>query len=133
MKDPERVPNLARLRRLALLSAAAALLGGYLFWRQIDGFAGMGWIGVLIVLTLTIILYSLCFVFAVMAFENTLERYIVSDKFRRKNKWIDVETETRSSSNAAIDRWVQHYVFTRTLFAMGILPLLACIYLFWIV
>ncbi|MEM6535020.1 MAG: hypothetical protein AAGA24_06830 [Pseudomonadota bacterium] len=132
MDEGQRAPNVKRLRMVALSAAFTALLGGLAFWLQIEAGGGMGWVGWLIIATLTMIIYGISFFVGVRAFENTLEQFIVSDTFKKKNKWIDVETETRISQDRQTDMWVKHYVFARTMLAMGILPLLACIYLFWI-
>lgn len=131
MDEQMREPNRGRLWGIVIAAGLIAAVSGAAFWLQIESGGGMGWIGYVIVATLTVIIYAICFYFAVITFENTLEGYIVSDTFKRKNKWIDVETETRSSDDAKIDAWVKHYVFARQFFAIGILPLLACIYLFW--
>ncbi|MEQ3745279.1 MAG: hypothetical protein ABNH53_03490 [Henriciella sp.] len=131
MTDTAKTPNRSRLWGIVTGAAILALLGGLAFWFQIQAGGGMGWVGWLITATLTTIIYGMFFYFGCLMFENTLEQFIVSDTFKRKNKWLDVETKTRSSDDAKTDIWVKHYIFTRTMFAIGILPLLACIYLFW--
>lgn len=130
MADRSEKPNIKRLQQIAVAAIAIALLGSYLFWRQIQT-GNMGWVGILICATLALIIYAISFYIGVMSFERKLEGYIVSDTFKKKNDWVDVETETRSSDDASIDAWVKHYVFTRAIFAMGILPLIASIYIFW--
>lgn len=124
-------PDLKKLKKIAFGAMAVALLGGFPFWQQLDN-GDIGWIGLLICGTLTVIIYGAAFYIGCLLFENTLEQYIESDTFKRKNKWVDVETKTRPSDDTAIDTWVTHYVFARTMLAIGILPLLACIYLFFI-
>jgi len=104
---------------------------GFAFWNQIEAGGGMGWVGWLIVIMLAIITYSISFYFGHRFFENSLDQYIVSDTFKKKHGWIDLETESRDSGDAKVDGWVTHYKFIRTMFAMGLLPLIACIYLFW--
>lgn len=132
MQQSHRTPNRRRLYGLSLFALGVAALGIYLFWQQIGGADEMNWVWYLMLATLGAIIYGTTFFFSVLAFENTLEQYIVSDKITKKNKWIDVETETRSSHDDKVDGWVKIYVFARTMFAMGLLPLLACIYLFFI-
>ncbi|MBR9835395.1 MAG: hypothetical protein GYB42_09430 [Alphaproteobacteria bacterium] len=132
MQQSHRTPNRRRLFGLSLFALGVAALGIYLFWQQIGGADEMNWVWYLMLATLGAIIYGTTFFFSVLAFENTLEQYIVSDKITKKNKWIDVETETRSSHDDKVDGWVKIYVFARTMFAMGLLPLLACIYLFFI-
>ena len=132
MDERPRAPN---RKRLWWIVAGAALIGGLsglAVWLQIEAGGGMGWVGWLIAATLTMIIYGISFFVGVRAFENTLEQFIVSDTFKKKHDWIDVETETRPSDDPKVDMWVKHYVFARTMLAMGILPVLACIYLFWI-
>ena len=85
----------------------------------------------IISIMLSIIIYSITFYFGHRYFEDSLDQYIVSDTFKRKHDWIDVETETRESGDDKIDAWVAHYKFIRIMFAMGLLPVIACIYLFW--
>ena len=133
MTDVPKPPKRPDRRRLWTLALIAGLVGGgtsFAFWRQLaDG--DMGWVGWLIVGMLGVISYSISFYFAHRFFEDSLDQYIVSDTFRRKHDWIDLETESRDSGDAKIDGWVAHYKFIRTMFAMGLLPLLACIYLFF--
>ncbi len=129
--EPDKLPNTKRLWGISAGSLILALIGGFLFWTQIESGGGMGWVGWLITGTLTGIIYGISFLISVMLFENTLEQYITSDTFSEKHDWIDLETESRSSGNSKIDTWVAHYKFARIALAMGILPLLACIYLFW--
>lgn len=131
MTDEMKTPNRGRLWVLVLVAALMGGAAGYAFWGQIEGGGGMGWVGWLIIIMLAIITYSISFYFAHRFFENSLDQYIVSDTIRKKHDWIDLETESRDSGDAGIDTWVAHYKFIRTMFAMGILPLLACIYLFF--
>lgn len=131
MTDEMKTPNRGRLWLLVLVAALIGGAAGYAFWNQIESGGGMGWIGWLIIIMLAIITYSISFYFAHRLFENSLDQYIVSDTIRKKHDWIDLETESRDSGDAGIDTWVAHYKFIRTMFAMGILPLLACIYLFF--
>ncbi|MEO0607083.1 MAG: hypothetical protein AAFY82_02550 [Pseudomonadota bacterium] len=121
-------------RRLWLIVMGAGLIGlgaGFAFWDVMASGGGMGWIGGVMVLMLGLITYSISFYFGHRLFEGSLDQYIVSDTFKRKHDWIDLETESRSSGDAKIDRWVAHYKFIRTLFAMGLLPLIAFVYLFF--
>jgi low affinity Fe/Cu permease len=85
----------------------------------------------LIVVMLTIITYSIVFYFGHRFMEDSLDQFIVSDTFSKKHDWIDLETETRESGDLKVDGWVAHYKFIRIMFAMGVLPLIACVYLFW--
>lgn len=131
MADEMKTPNRERLWGLVM---AAGLIGGgtgFAFWNQIEAGGGMGWVGWLITVMLGIIAYSISFYFAHRFFENSLDQYIVSDTFKKKHGWIDLETESRDSGDTGIDTWVAHYKFIRIMFAMGLLPLLACIYLFF--
>lgn len=132
MPNEKGLPNRQRLFGLSLLALIVATIGVYLFWQQIGRGDELNWVWYVMLATLGAIIYGTTFYFAVLAFENTLEQYIVSDKITKKNKWIDVETQTRSSQDRKVDGWVRIYVFSRTMFAMGVLPLLACIYLFFI-
>jgi len=132
MAEEMKTPNRRRLWGLVLIAAVIGAATGYAFWNQIEGGGGMGWVGWLIIIMLAIITYSISFYFAHRFFENSLDQYIVSDTFKKKHDWIDLETESRDSGDAKIDAWVAHYKFIRTMFAMGLLPLLACIYLFFL-
>jgi len=132
MSEETTPPNRSRLRVISGGAAVIGILAGGLFYNQIRLGAELGWVWWVMLVTLCVIVYSICFYFGVIIFENTLERYIVSDTFKKKNKWIDVETETAPSGDDNIDAWVAHYKFTRIMFAMGLLPLLAMIYLFWL-
>ncbi len=131
MTEPAPVPNRGRLWQIALGAGVIGLGTGYAFWDVIEAGGGMGWVGWLIIVMLGIISYSISFYFGHRFFEGSLDQYIVSDTFRKKHDWIDLETETRESGDAKIDGWVAHYKFIRTMFAMGLLPLIACIYLFF--
>ena len=131
MADKIKTPNPERLWTLVLVAALIGAATGYAFWAQIESGGGMGWVGWLIIIMLGIIAYSISFYVAHRFFENSLDQYIVSDTFSKKHDWIDLETESRDSGDTGIDTWVAHYKFIRTMFAMGILPLLACIYLFF--
>jgi len=131
MAPQMKTPNRGRLWSLVLVAAILGAASGYAFWHQIERGGGMGWVGWLIIIMLAIITYSISFYFAHRFFENSLDQYIVSDTFRKKHDWIDLETESRDSGDSGIDSWVAHYKFIRTMFAMGILPLLACLYLFF--
>ena len=91
----------------------------------------MVWVGWLMIGMPAIIAYSFSFYFSHRFFEDSLYQCIVSDTFKRKHDWIDLETESRESGDARIDGWVAHYKFIRTLFAMGLLPLIAFVYLFF--
>ena len=131
MADGMQAPNHRRLFAIALGAAVIGLAVGYAFWRQIEAGGGMGWVGWLIIVMLGLIAYSISFYFGHRLFESSLDQFIVSDTFKKKHDWIDLETESRDSGDTGIDAWVAHYKFIRTLFAMGLLPLLACIYLFF--
>lgn len=131
MADAPKTPDRGRLWTLV---GVAALIGGgtgYAFWTRIAEGGGTGWVGWLMIGMLAIIAYSISFYFAHRFFEDSLDQYIVSDTFKRKHDWIDLETETRESGDAKIDGWVAHYKFIRTMFAMGLLPLIAFVYLFF--
>ena len=133
MADRMQAPNHRRLSAIALGAAVIGLFTAYLFWGQIEAGGGMGWVGWLIIVMLGLIAYSISFYFGHRLFEGSLDQFIVSDTFKKKHDWIDLETESRDSGDTGIDAWVAHYKFIRTLFAMGLLPLLACIYLlFWL-
>jgi len=132
MAEEMKVPNRGRLWGLVLVAGIIGAATGYAFWSQIEGGGGMGWVGWLIIVMLATITYSISFYFAHRFFENSLDQYIVSDTFKKKHDWIDLETESRDSGDTGIDAWVAHYKFIRTMFAMGLLPLLACIYLFFL-
>lgn len=127
----EKVPNRGRLWGILLGAGVIGLVTGFVFWNVIASNGGMGWIGWLVIVMLALISYSISFYFGHRLFEGSLDQYIVSDTFKRKHDWIDLETETRESGDAKIDGWVAHYKFIRTMFAMGLLPLIACIYLFF--
>lgn len=131
MEEMQNPPNRSRLWQIVVGAGAIGLATSAAFWMQISAGGGMGWVGWLIIVMLGLITYSIAFYFGHRFFENSLDQYIVSDTFKRKHDWIDLETETRESGDAKVDGWVAHYKFIRTLFAMGLLPLLACIYLFF--
>lgn len=131
MENPAKVPNRGRLLLIAFAAAVIGLAVGFIFWSQIEAGGGMGWVGWLIVVMLGIISYSISFYFGHRFLEDSLDQYIVSDTFQRKHGWIDLETESRQSGDTKVDLWVAHYKFIRTMFAMGLLPLIACIYLFF--
>ena len=131
MSEGQKSPRTSNLWRIALVSAVIGLGTGAAFWNQIESGGGMGWVGWVIIVMLALITYSIVFYFGHRYFEDSLDQYIVSDTFSKKHDWIDLETETRESGDKKIDGWVAHYKFIRTLFAMGLLPLIACIYLFW--
>ena len=131
MEDQASTPNRGRLWQITLGAGVIGLGTGFAFWDVIEAGGGMGWVGWLIIVMLGIISYSISFYFGHRFFEDTLDQYIVSDTFSKKHDWIDLETESRESGDAKIDVWVAHYKFIRTMFAMGLLPLIACIYLFF--
>lgn len=131
MTDAPKTPNRARLWQITLAAGVIGLGTGAAFWNQIEAGGGMGWVGWLIIVMLTIISYSISFYFGHRYLEDSLDQFIVSDTFKKKHDWIDLETESRESGDAKVDGWVAHYKFIRTMFAMGLLPLIACIYLFW--
>ncbi len=131
MAEPEKTPAGSTLWMIAGGAGVIGLGTGFAFWNQIEAGGGMGWVGWLIIVMLAIIAYSISFYFGHRMFENSLDQYIVSDTFKKKHDWIDLETESRDSGDARVDGWVAHYKFIRTMFAMGLLPLIACIYLFW--
>ncbi|GAB5455598.1 MAG: hypothetical protein Hens2KO_18270 [Henriciella sp.] len=131
MGDDARAPNTGRLWLIVACAGVIGLGTGFAFWDVIEAGGGMGWVGWLIIVMLGIIAYSISFYFGHRYFEDTLDQYIVSDTFKRKHDWIDLETETRESGDAKVDAWVAHYKFIRIMFAMGLLPLIACIYLFF--
>ena len=131
MTDGAPKPNRGRLWQIVMGAAVIGLGTGYAFWDVIEAGGGMGWVGWLIIVMLAIISYSISFYFGHRFFEGSLDQFIVSDTFKRKHDWIDLETETRESGDDKIDAWVAHYKFIRTMFAMGLLPLIACIYLFF--
>lgn len=131
MGEDAREPNRARLWQIACGAGVIGLGTGFVFWDVIEAGGGMGWVGWLIIVMLGIIAYSISFYFGHRYFEDSLDQYIVSDTFGKKHDWIDLETETRESGDAKVDAWVAHYKFIRIMFAMGLLPLIACIYLFF--
>lgn len=131
MESAPQPPNRTRLWMIALATALIGILTAWLFGAQIEAGGGIGWVGWLIVIMLGIISYSISFYFGHRFFDGSLDQYIVSDTFKRKHDWIDLETETRESGDVNVDGWVAHYKFIRTMFAMGLLPLIACIYLFF--
>ena len=126
-----KLPNRGRLWTIVLGAGVIGLGTGFLFWDVISSYVGMGWVGWLVIVMLGLITYSISFYFGHRFFEDSLDQYIVSDTFKRKHDWIDLETETRESGDVKVDGWVAHYKFIRTIFAMGLLPLIACIYLFF--
>lgn len=127
----DKTPNRGRLWTLAFMAAVIGGATSLTFWSQMHPGGDMEWGGWIIVGMMGLIAYSIAFYFGHRFFEGSLDRYIVSDTFGKKHDWIDLETETRDSGDAKIDGWVAHYKFIRTVFAMGILPLLASVYLFW--
>lgn len=131
MTEGPQTPNRSNLWTIALVAGVIGLAAGAAFWNQIESGGGMGWVGWLMIVMLSLITYSIIFYFGHRFFEDSLDQYIVSDTFSKKHDWIDLETETRESGDRKVDGWVAHYKFIRTLFAMGLLPLIACIYLFW--
>jgi hypothetical protein len=131
MTEGPKTPNRSNLWTIALVAGVIALAIGAAFWNQIEAGGGMGWVGWLIVVMLTIITYSIVFYFGHRFMEDSLDQFIVSDTFSKKHDWIDLETETRESGDLKVDGWVAHYKFIRIMFAMGVLPLIACVYLFW--
>jgi hypothetical protein len=131
MTEGPKTPNRSNLWTIALVAGVIGLAIGAAFWNQIEAGGGMGWVGWLIVVMLTIITYSIIFYFGHRFLEDSLDQFIVSDTFSKKHDWIDLETETRESGDLKVDGWVAHYKFIRIMFAMGVLPLIACIYLFW--
>ncbi len=131
MAEGPKTPNRSNLWTIALVAGVIGLAIGAAFWNQIEAGGGMGWVGWLIVVMLTIITYSIIFYFGHRFMEDSLDQFIVSDTFSKKHEWIDLETETRESGDLKVDGWVAHYKFIRIMFAMGVLPLIACIYLFW--
>lgn len=131
MESGPKPPNRSRLWTIVAATMPIGFVTAWLFWAQIEAGGGMGWVGWLIIVMLGLISYSISFYFGHRFFEGSLDQYIVSDTFKRKHDWIDLETETRESGDVKIDGWVAHYKFIRTLFAMGLLPLIACIYLFF--
>ncbi len=131
MADAPKAPDPTSLWTIAAIAGVIGLGTGAAFWNQIEAGGGMGWVGWLIIIMLAIIAYSISFYFGHRFFEDSLDQYIVSDTFKKKHGWIDLETETRESGDENVDGWVAHYKFIRIMFAMGLLPLIACIYLFW--
>lgn len=131
MGEGPREPNIARLWQIACGAGVIGLGTSFAFWGAIEAGGGMGWVGWLIIVMLGIIAYSISFYFGHRYFEDSLDQYIVSDTFGKKHDWIDLETETRESGDTKVDAWVAHYKFIRIMFAMGLLPLIACVYLFF--
>ena len=131
MGEDARDPNRARLWQIAFGAGVIGFGTGFAFWDVIEAGGGMGWVGWLIIVMLGIIAYSISFYFGHRYLEDSLDQYIVSDTFSKKHDWIDLETETRESGDAKVDAWVAHYKFIRIMFAMGLLPLIARIYLFF--
>ena len=131
MGEEARDPNTTRLWQIACGAGLVGLGTGYAFWDVIEAGGGMGWVGWLIIVMLGIIAYSISFYFGHRFLEDSLDQYIVSDTFSKKHDWIDLETETRESGDVKVNAWVAHYKFIRIMFAMGLLPLIACIYLFF--
>lgn len=131
MAGEMRQPDSARLWMIVAGAGLIGVLTSLIFWLQISSGGGMGWVGYLIIIMLGVITYSISFYFGHRFFENSLDQFIVSDTFGRKHGYLDLETESRESGDAGIDTWVAHYKFIRTMFAMGLLPLIACIYLFF--
>lgn len=131
MSQQPKTPNRGALWLIACGAGVIGLGTAFLFWDVIESGGGMGWVGWLIIVMLGIISYSISFYFGHRVFEGSLDQFIVSDTFKKKHGWIDLETETAESGDAKVDAWVAHYKFIRTMFAMGLLPLVACIYLFF--
>ena len=131
MGEGARDPNTARLWQITFGAGVIGLGTGFAFWDAIQAGGGMGWVGWLIIVMLGIIAYSISFYFGHRYLEDSLDQYIVSDTFSKKHDWIDLETETRESGDAKVDSWVAHYKFIRIMFAMGLLPFIACIYIFF--
>ncbi|MEL7108163.1 MAG: hypothetical protein AAGL99_02760 [Pseudomonadota bacterium] len=131
MEETQKTPNRNRLWQIVAGAGLIGLTTSAAFWMQISAGGGMGWVGWLIIVMLGIISYSISFYFGHRFFEDSLDQYIVSDTFKRKNDWIDLETESRESGDKKIDGWVAHFKFIRAMFAMGLLPLGACVYLFF--
>ncbi len=133
MSEIAGTPKRERLKAIMIGSAITAFIVCFLFYNAIVSITdGLDFIWILMLATLTGITYGCAFFIGVRLFENTLEQYIVSDEFSERNQWIDLKTETRSSGDKAIDGWVKHYVFARTALAIGILPLIASVLLFFV-
>ena len=92
MDEDQRLPARGRLRLIAFGALIIGALGFYIFYAAVtrDGYE-LEWAWWLILVMLGVIIYSISFYFGVVWFENTLEQYIVSDKFGRKHDWIDLE------------------------------------------
>lgn len=132
MQEDARLPNPKRLRAIVAGASLIALIWGAVFYLQIRQDADMNWIWWLMIGTLTMMMYGTAFYFGVLMFENTLEKYIVSDDITpKRDGYLEIETETRPAESKSLDVWVSHYVFARRMFGVGLLPMIACVYLFF--
>ena len=131
MGEEMRKPDPERLWMIVAGAGLIGLLTSLVFWLNFAAYGDVGWFGYFISFMMGLIVYSISFYFGHRYFEDSLDQYIVSDTFGRKHGYLDLETETRDSGDTSIDGWVAHYKFIRTMFAMGLLPLIACIYLFF--
>ena len=55
----------------------------------------------------------------------------MSDETVIRGESADMETSTRSSGDAEVDRWIASFVFARNLFGMALVPILILSWLFF--
>ena len=117
-------PDFARLR---LIQHAAVIVGALTLGLSLylmGQFSDPELVPIVIAVAFTGIGFSAVFYFGCLAFEGSLQRYIVRDDTEIKGSNVEMVTTTAKSGDPQIDEWVNRYVFARNLFGMSVIPLI---------
>lgn len=133
MKDIEPgAVDYSRLRLVQLIAASEAATVFLVAMYFMGQFPPSDWVVCLIAFALASIAYGAAFYFGCLILVPQMKEYIIRDRTVIRGESVDMETDVLETSDARLNKWIEHYSFSRNLFGMGILPvlLLAGLYVF---
>lgn len=123
--------NYARLRIIQLIALSDAAAAFFLMLYFLKQLPPTDWVLVLIAFALASILFGAIFYFGCLLAVPQMKQYVLDDRTVIRGSSVDMVTDIAQTNDPRLNRWIGTYSFARSLFGLGIVPVVLLVGLYF--